>query len=82
MQQADRNLTEAPASPLIFSTPGETLSHCANLIRFIGAAVSAIQTGGGGLNRGDTDAACMLADMAADAIEWESNKLSPALPPA
>lgn len=82
MQQADRNITEAPASPLIFPTSGETLSRCADMIRFIGAAVSAIQSGGGGMNRGDADAACMLADMAADAIEWESSKLSPALPSA
>ncbi len=78
MSQAENNNIEAPASPLIFSTPGETLSHCANLIRFLGSAVSAIQHGGGNVNQADADTVCMLADMAANAIEWEGGRMASA----
>ena len=49
------------------------------LVRFLGAAVSAIEAGGGGMNREDAATVCMLTDMAADAIEWERNRL-PATP--
>lgn len=78
MSQAEKNNTEAPASPLIFPTTGETLARSADLIRFIGAAVSAIQSGGGGMNREDADTVCMLADMAADAVEWEGGRMASA----
>lgn len=76
MSQAEKNNTEAPASPLIFPTPSETLSRCAELMRFIGAAVAAIQSSGGNVNQADADTVCMLADMAADAVDWEGGRLT------
>jgi len=82
MQQAEKNHTEAPVSPLVAESPVESLSRCAGLVRFIGAAVSAIEVGGGGMNREDAATTCMLADMAADAIEWERHRLHHAQMPA
>ena len=78
MQQVDQDHTEAPMSPLVDGSPAESLTRCAGLVRFLGAAVSAIEVGGGGMNREDSATVCMLADMAADAIEWERNRMRPA----
>lgn len=76
MQQAEQNHTEALASPLIGDSPFESLSRCAELVRFLGAAVSAIQVSGGGVTRDDCATVGMLADMAADAIDFECLRLS------